>query len=433
MTKTKPSILLRSALTSNASDAAGNQLYDTIISIIVVTSLGFSATQLGLLNALGSLSFLLLVVPIGIVVDSWGASRIIVFSLAAKLVLAATTLALLATDTLTAPATFVIVTLLGVTTVASENAQTAIVPRISSGKQEVTSFISSMAAADRIAGIVAPGLAGALAAISGGSIALTLSVASFAVAGVAALRLLTVPRAEGAVTNEPDGGSDGTAKQKPALRTQLLYGFAILKRNRFLLGTTLLVAAGNIGLALGDSLEPILVLRELELGKLFYGLLGTIAAVSGIGATFVAARVTSRFTMKRIFFVGALAQASIATLPLLSLLVPQIAYVTMSLFSALWAITLTITNIAGAAYAAQAVSAESLGRAAAARRMITMGSVPVAALGSGALADIAGLAVPLVIWPVLTFAAALVFFAMTSGHEEHPGEHASASEAPKGP
>lgn len=414
--------LQRPALLSNAADAAGTQLYDTILSIVVVTALGFTATQLGLLNALGSLSFLLLVVPIGLLVDHWGPGRSIVLSLTVKLVAAACTLLLAATGTLGTLSTCVLVTIIGAVTVASENAQTALVPRISGDGRDIAAFIANMAAADRIVGIIAPALAGMLVALTGSGPAFALAVLLLGIAVVPALRLRGLggaspdpgaDREEQSPAAGPEGDGAGGDRAPDGLLAALTHGFVLLGRDRFLLGTTLLVAAGNIGLAMGDSLEPLLVLRELGLGTVFFGLLGTIGAVSGIAATFLAPRVVALLSTRRIFVVGAFVQSGVAALPLLSLLVPWIAYGSMSAFNALWAITLTITNIAGAAYAAQAVAVESLGRAAAARRMITMGCVPIAALASGALADLTRLAVPLLVWPLLTLAAAVSFLVMT--------------------
>ena len=136
-------------------------------------------------------------------------------------------------------------------------------------------------------------------------------------------------------------------------------------RTSTLLATTLLVMAGNIGLAIGDSVESILVLGFLDLGVLFYGL-GTIAALSGLAAAAVAPRIVRALPVPTIFGVGAVVQSAVAALPLLALLVPSTGYVVMGAFSALWSITLTITNIAGGAYAAAAVDPASLGRTAAA-------------------------------------------------------------------
>lgn len=67
---------LRPAILSNASDAGANQLFGITLDIVTVTVLGFSATQVGLLNALGSLAFLFLSVPLGMLVDRVGAARV---------------------------------------------------------------------------------------------------------------------------------------------------------------------------------------------------------------------------------------------------------------------------------------------------------------------------------------------------------------------
>ena len=93
----------------------------------------------------------------------------------------------------------------------------------------------------------------------------------------------------------------------------------------------------------------------------------------------------------------------------------------MALFAASWALTLTVTNVAGAAFAAQTVPPGSLGRTSAARRMVTMGCVPVAALGGGLLGELAGLAAPLVLWPALALIAAAAFFVLTRPPQRSSG------------
>ncbi len=53
-------------------------------------------------------------------------------------------------------------------------------------------------------------------------------------------------------------------------------------------------------------------------------------------------------------------------------------------------------------------------RASAAQRTITMGPVPLAALRGGLLADVFGMGMPLVVWPLLTLGAAALFFLLTA-------------------
>lgn len=429
-------------LVSNGLDAAGVQVLDTVLAIVVVTSLGFGAAELGLLNALGSLSFLLLAVPIGAATDAWGPARMLVASLAMKTVLAGTMLGLYVSGVLSTAAVLVLATLLGVCTVASENAQTAVVPQVT-GREQVSALVSRMAAADAVAGIVAPGGAGLLLALSAPEVPWGVAVGLFVLALVGGRAL--VRTVSGFGRQDADGGADdvvatgadahvetgdgpdtdGQGLRKgctpEALRPGLLHGFRIIAGNRLLLATTLLVTAGNIGLAVGDTVEPLLVLRHLNLGPAFFGLLGTVAAVSALATSAVASRITEAVAPRRLFALGALVQAGVAALPLAAYLHPEAGAVLMALFAALWALTLTVTNVAAAAFAAQAVPPGSLGRSSAARRMVTMGCVPVAAFGGGLLADLAGLAAPLVLWPVLALVAAAAFFALTRPRQSSSG------------
>lgn len=410
--------LPRRALLSNGSDAAGYQLWSTALSVVVVTVLGFGATQVGLLNALGTASFLLLVVPLGALVDRAGAPRVLVFSLGVKLILVLVTVALLILGALTQVAAMVVVAVMGVAVVASENAQVAITPLLATTKDGIADLVARMTAADRVAGVVAPATAGALLAVTADVVPFLLALVLVVMALVPALPLRALrpggtadaPTTTGTFEARGAGG-DGPRSG----RGGFAHGFVMLGRDRTLLATTLLVTAGNIGLAIGDSVESILVLRLLDLGVVFYGLLGTIAALSGLGAAVIAPRIVRALPVRMIFGIGAVVQSAVAALPLLALLVPSAGYVLMGAFSALWSITLTITNISGGAYAAAAVDPAFLGRTAAARRMLTMGSVPVAAFGGGLLADLAGMAVPLILWPALTIVAALLFLLLGGG------------------
>ncbi|MFC3399270.1 hypothetical protein ACFOEP_12685 [Microbacterium amylolyticum] len=115
----------------------------------------------------------------------------------------------------------------------------------------------------------------------GGTWTLGVSLLLITLAALAALRVRRNARQQ-----EADLAGSGNTPT-----AGLFEGFRVLVRNRLLLGTTVLIAAGNIGLAIGDSVEAILVLRVLDLGVLFYGALGTIAACAGLLASVVAPRI----------------------------------------------------------------------------------------------------------------------------------------------
>lgn len=405
---------LRPAIFSNASDAGGNQIFGITLDIVTVTVLGFSATQVGLLNALGSISFLLLGVPLGMVVDRVGAAHILAASLVAKLLGSATVLVLFLTGQLGTVAAMIAVTVAGILTVASENAQTTIVPQLTQDRTRIAQVIAKMASADQAAGIVLPGLTGMVIAIWGGGPALALSTALFVLAVAAMLPLLKMRDRSEVPRPRDRAATRSLAAAVKAFAIGASHGFAVLMRNKGLLGITLLTGAGNIGLAIGSSIQPILILRTLDLGMGFFGVLGTVAAASALAATFVAPSLVHRIPLRLLFGWGAALQAAVAALPLAAYLWPEAAVALLLGFEVSWAVTLTVTNIAGAAFTANAVSASSLGRASAAQRTITMGSVPLAALGGGLLADVFGMGMPLVVWPLLSLGAAALFFLLTA-------------------
>ena len=72
----RPFSRLPRLLVSNGLDAGVGRILDTVTDVVAVTTLGMTTTQLGLLNALGSISFLLLAVPLGALVDARGATRV---------------------------------------------------------------------------------------------------------------------------------------------------------------------------------------------------------------------------------------------------------------------------------------------------------------------------------------------------------------------
>ena len=412
---------IRLLLASNASDSAGSNLFDLALMMVAITVLGLSATELGILNALGMISFLVLAVPLGMLVDHVGARNVLLVSLISKVAIVVATFAFYAAGSLTTIGMMVIATLMGVVVVATENAQTTTAPSVALDRDDTHRVVARMASADRIAGIVSPAVAGFLIASYGGLPVFGLAGALLILAVFPALGLMRdkknsnadVPEPE--LSSEKDEGEGDSSPNPGGLLGAVTHEFVIIWRNRTLRAITFLIAAGNMGLVIADSTLSIVILRTLDLGVEFFGILGTVAALSGLVASFIAPRFSRSIPVKRLFAGGAISQTVVAALPLLALLIPAAAHVIFVVFEVLWAVTLTITNIAGSAYTAAAVNPESLGRASAASRTITMGSVPIAALAGGILADTVGMPVPLSIWPALTLVAAVSFVVLTRG------------------
>lgn len=415
--------VLRRTLVSNAADASASQAFGVALSILAVTLLGFTTTQVGLLGALGTVAFLV-AVPIGVVVDRVGAARVLVSVLLLKVAIVASALILLRYHHLALPAVMMLAGLIGVSTVATENAQTAIVPSLAQETQQITRVVASMASVDRMAAIATPAAVGLLIGTWGGLPVLGIATALSAVAALTAARLwrASVAARQGNVPTPPAGHdtapevrsdppvSGSRVKGITGRLARLTHGFTVLFSTPALLGIVLLSASSNIGLALSDSVATVLILRTLDLGAAFFGLLGTIAAVAAFASSFVAPRIVDRIDLRHLFAIGGTVQALAACLPLCALVIPYFARPLLVAFEVLWALTLSTTNVAGRAFTATAVPQESLGRTSAAAATLTMGIVPIAAIGGGALADTVGMIVPFILWPVLTAVATLSFF-----------------------
>lgn len=390
----------RALLGSNALDAASRQLLTVTFNILAVTTLGFSVTQLGVLNALGSIWFLLLAVPAGAMVDRLGAVRVLTWSYVVKSAAAAAVVLLYATGSLGFVTAMVLEASLGILTIVAENAQSAATPEFADDDAAVTRVAARLASADEVAGIAMPSVAGFAVAHWGGTPALSVCVV-LAVAAVAAF----FPAFRRCPVSNVENVSPGSMSPS----TGFFAGFHALKADHFLAVTVFVIALGNMGLAMGDTVLSVLILRELDLGASFYGVLGTVAALAGLVASMLAPRVVDRVSPPRIFAVGSFLQALIAALPLVALNWHVASRPLLLGFEVAWSATLVVTNIAGYAYLTRSVEREVLGRTSAARRMLTMGCVPFAALAGGLLADAGGLWLPLLVWPALSALGALVF------------------------
>ena len=275
--------------------------------------------------------------------------------------------------------------------------------------------------ADSIAGVVAPAAAGLALTFFGTTPTTGVAILFFALSLFFALRILQRLRQHQFSGNQNttiDAVDESSKAAQPRkdnrpLSQKLTDGFRILGTNRFLLGAVCLISAGNVGLALSDSMVNVVILRVLDLGMPFFGILGTVSAAIGILAAAIAPRIMNTIPVRTLYIWSSITQAIVACLPILALLIPSWARALFLIQSVCWAFTLTIANIAGFSYVAKAVDKEYLGRTSAAMRMVTMGTVPFAALLGGVLADVGAITVPLIIWPALTATAVTVYIILT--------------------
>ena len=312
---------------------------------------------------------------------------------------------------------------MGIVTVATETAQVSTVPALTDHDGQISRTVANIATWDRIASLVAP-VAVAYGVTMLGANWTLLAAVGFAVFAMILALFIARPGvmqvgAAAAESGEGDADADAEAEQtagqapvKQSFWEQVKDGWSVLVADRQLAGMTWLSAFTNAGLSMGAAVESILVIQTLDLGVEFYGILGSLMAVSGIVASFVSGRISDAVPVRKLYVWGGMGQCVAAALPLFALLAPQAAVVLLIIHTMAWGIILTITNVASQIYAATTVEQRLLGRISAFRRTLTMGLVPIGSIVGGVLGTVAGLWLPLLLWPVFALFGVLIYMAL---------------------
>lgn len=297
------------------------------------------------------------------------------------------------------------------------------VPALVDHDGQISRTVANIATWDRIASLVAP-VAVAYGVTRLGANWTLLAAVGFAVLAMILALLITKPAATQAAPEESDASdadveagvdAEPAAAQAPAKQSfweQVKDGWAVLVADRQLAGMTWLSAFTNAGLSMGAAVESILVIQTLDLGVECYGILGFLAAVSGVAASFVSGRIADAVPVRKLYVWGGMGQCVAASLPLFAFAAPQAAVVLLIIHTMAWGLILTITNVASQIYAATTVEQRLLGRISAFRRTLTRGLVPIGSIVGGVLGTVAGLWLPLLLWPVFTLFGVLIYMAL---------------------
>lgn len=392
----------RTLLFSNALDAAGRQGVDFATDVLAVLVLGASAAQMGLLNAIGTLAFLVLGIPIGVLVDRSPTVRMIAGSGLVRATLLATVLAALALDSLTMVHLYLVAGLVGTTTVVTETTQTAITPRVA-GQDAVAGLVARMQSAESVVGLVVPALAGLAVAAVGAGPTFAVATALTVLAALVVLRLRVTPSA----TPEQRESADvvGAVAQ---MCSEAKEGWKVLRRNTTLWRLTVASMLVNLGLAAHSAIEVVLILRTLDLGSQALGVIVSVAALGALTGSFMAVPLSEKFPTGTVLRASMLLLAPIASLTLVALLDPLRAtwWLTGSTF--LWGVAIVVYNVVNAGWTARITPIRLMGRVSATRRTLAMGVIPAGSVAGGFIADHLGMAYAVAGWTVLNATAAVL-------------------------
>ncbi|WP_114905408.1 MFS transporter [Ornithinimicrobium murale] len=389
----------RPLVLSNALDAAGRNAADLATDVLAVAVLGATAAQMGLLNALGTLAFLVLGIPVGVLVDRSPTVRLLLASGLVRAALLGSLVLAWALGDLTLPHLYAVATLAGTAAVVVETTQTAIAPR-AVGPAGVSRLVARMQSAESVISLVVPAAAGVLVALTGAGPTLAVAAALTALAALVVVRL----RLTAGPAGQPAAGAASAASPVRAL-TRFLQegrlGWSTLRARRTLWRLTLGSMVVNLGLAVHSAVEVVLVLRELDLGPTVLGLLVSAGGVGGLLGSFVAVPLGDRIGVPRVVRGAVVLLAPVAALTLTALLDRDRATAWLLAGSFLWGVVIVVYNVLLAGVAAELTPTALMGRVSATRRTLTMGIVPVGGVAGGLLADQAGLAATITAWIVL--------------------------------
>lgn len=401
-------------LLSNAVDASGRQGADLALDVLAVTILGATAAQMGLLNALGTLAFLVLGIPIGVLVDRSPTTRLILSAGLTRAGLLSTVVLAGLLDALSLPHLYVVAALAGTAGVVTETAQTAVVPRVV-GTDRVASLVARLQSAESVIGLVVPAAAGALVAVLGAGPTLGLSAAFIALGAVIVLKLTVVPPVQMHQTDQDS--RDETATPARAFRCFLgeaREGWTTLREIRPLWRMTWGVMAINLGLASYSAIEVVLILRVLDLGPAVFGALVTVGALGGLTGSLAAVPSGTRLGVPAVLRASVLMLPPVAALTLVALADPVRAVFWLGAGTFLWGVVMVTYNVLLAGLAAELTPDALMGRVSATRRTLSMGVVPLGSIGGGLLADQAGSAPAVIAWVALNAVGAVLILTALS-------------------
>lgn len=389
----------RKLLASNASDAASRSIADFVVDIVFVSVLGANALEMGLMNALGSIAFVFVSIPVGYLVDRYRPLRVLRMGLSAKLSILLLLLVLVGFNQLSIPLGLLLTTLLGICNVFTETSQVSAVPGLSEVEgperdRSITKLISLLTSADQALTIIVPAAAGVGFSLLGAAPMLAVSVSLSLMALIVALRI----KFERLAASPPRPPS---RQKKPG---ELTAGLGFLHSNKTLLALTILVSCSNAGLAIGSAVEALFIINYLGLGPQWYGVITAVGGFGGLVGATLAPKISSRFRTSQITVFTTLAQILLSALVLIAAFTdPKLSLVLLIIQNLLWGLVVITFNIAASTWATSITPEHLLGRVTSARRMFTFGSVPLASLIGGAVGTAFGIPAALACWTGVTF------------------------------
>jgi MFS family permease len=397
--------------TGETASAVGSQLAGLAIPTLAVTVLAASTFEIGILNAMETLAFLVIGLPAGAWVDRMRKRRVMLTADLVRAVLLATIPVAWLLGALTIWQLIVVGALVGGATVFFDVAYQSYPPRILPGAL-IGDANGALEGSQQVARVGGPAASGVLLSVLRPALVVGIDALSFFVSFLA-------------IRSIRDDEQLPPAHERRPLAVEIREGLRFVFREPLLVRIVLCTAGSNLGSTITFTMLPLLVLRHLDLGTTVWGSATSIGAAGGLVGATLSARVarwigegTAVPASAVLGGLGALLLAGPALFPAAAIPLLVVAEFVSSF-------GILVYNITQLTYRQRICPPELLGRMNASIRFVVWGVMPIGGVLAGLLGTWLGTTATMLIGGAVTLlAAAPVVFSPLLGMRQLPTEAA---------
>ena len=359
--------------TSNLFGDVGSGFASVALVVTAVQFLHATTLEAAIVAGLERGAYLILGIPIGVWVDRLP-QRVMLFGAdLLRFAAAASIPVAFWVGHLTIEQLMVVALLVGVGNIFYDVTHTTVLPEVV-GRGRVHEASARLQTVDSTAAVVMPGASGWLIAISAAP------VPYIATAAAHLLSSLFVARITG-TTKPPREAGEAREPFFAAVRT----GFVFIGTNTLLRAMMFVAAVNNFGAGVIGGVFAVFFLRTLHQTSATLGLVMSIGALGGIVGALTGLPIRRRLGEIRAQFPAyALIGLSMAALPL-SPTLPFSPVFTITVAEFLVSLAITVSAICSSGVNARMTPAPLLGRVTSARRVVSIGAVPLGTLAGGVI------------------------------------------------
>jgi MFS family permease len=358
----------------------GSQVSLLAIPYIATVLLQVTPFEVALLGALQFLPFLLFTLPAGAWVDRLRRRPILISGDLVRVVALGTIPVTWALGRLTIWQLYLVSFVAGIATVFFDVAYQSYLPALVE-RDELVEGNAKLQASEASAGVVGPGLGGALIGLVGAPFAIIADAASYL---ASALFVSRIERAE----PHPEAERRAAGLDREPIRRQIAEGLRYVLGNRYLRAIAGATSSSNLFSNMIFAIIPVYLYRELGLSAATVGVIFGIGALGTLGGALVANQIAGRVGLGRAI-VASIALDGPAML--LLAIAPRGAPVAWLVASvALGGFSAVVYNVNQVSYR-QAITPTAIqGRMNATMRFLVWGTIPIGAIVGGLVATAVG-------------------------------------------